>query len=128
MQQRQDRRSSSRRIALDPAGVRVGAHGDEMQRQVRERERPEPSVVWQTLGITFAGFGVATVLGTLTISDDAAVRPGELWVATAGFLLAAALCFLAHRDVNKGRRSRWVEVEELPAADEEQQKDPPTRV
>ncbi|HEY6145922.1 MAG TPA: hypothetical protein VIV13_06580 [Solirubrobacterales bacterium] len=85
-----------------------------MQRQVREREKPEPSVVWQTLAITFSGFSFGALLGALTVSRDAAVGAGELWVAAAGFLLAAALCFGAHWDVNKGRRSRWVEVEELP--------------
>lgn len=83
-----------------------------MRRQVRERERPEPSVVWQTLGITFAGFGFAAGLGALTASSEGAVRAGELWVAAAGFLLAALLCFAAHRDVNRGRRSRLIEVEE----------------
>ena len=96
-----------------------------MRRQVRERERPEPSVVWQTLAITFVGFGFAAVLGALTVTGGAAIGRGELWIAAAGFLLAAALCFAAHRDVNRGRRSRWVEVEELPT---EQQKDPPARV
>ena len=85
-----------------------------MQRQVRERERPEPSVVWQTLAITFGSFGFALGLGALTISEDVLVRPSELWVAAGGFLLAAVLCLAAHHDVNKGRRSKWVEVEELP--------------
>jgi len=89
-----------------------------MRRQVRECERPEPSVIWQTLAIAFAGFSFAAGLGALTISKDVAVRPGELWVAAAGFLLAACLCFAAHRDVNRGRRSRWVEVEDLPVANE----------
>ena len=37
-----------------------------MRRQVREFERPEPSVVWQTLAITFAGFGFSAALRALT--------------------------------------------------------------
>lgn len=86
-----------------------------MRRQVRERERPEPSVVWQTLAIAFTGFSFAAALGALTLSDGVAIGSGELWVAAVGFLLATALCFAAHWDVNRGRRSRWVEVEELPA-------------
>jgi hypothetical protein len=85
-----------------------------MRRHVRERERPEPSAVWQTLGITFVGFGLTAAVAALTIAGGAAVGRGEFWIAAAGFLLAAALCFAAHRDVNRGRRSRWVEVEELP--------------
>jgi uncharacterized membrane protein YkvI len=96
-----------------------------MRRQVREFERPEPSVVWQTLAITFAGFGFSAVLGALTIAGEETVGRGELWVGAAGFLLATVLCFAAHLDVNRGRRSKWVEVEELPS---DQQKDPPARV
>jgi hypothetical protein len=74
-------------------------------------------VIWQTLAIAFASFSFATGLGALTVSDDVAVESTELWVAAAGFLLAATLCLAAHRDVNKGRRSRRVEVEELPLSD-----------
>jgi membrane protein implicated in regulation of membrane protease activity len=82
---------------------------------LRERERPGPSVIWQTLAVTFGGFAFAAALGALTIAGKAAVRPGELWVAAAGFFLAAVLCLAAHRDVNRGRKSRWIEVEELPS-------------
>jgi hypothetical protein len=85
-----------------------------MRRQVRERERPEPSVIWQTLAVTFSGFAFAAVLASLTISKHVAARPVDLWVAAAGFALAAGLCFAAHRDVNRGRRSKLIEVEERP--------------
>lgn len=88
-----------------------------MRRELRERERPEPSVVWQTLGVAFAGFAFATGLAALTLSESLAVRPVDLWIATAGFVLAAVLCCAAHRDVNRGRRSRWIEREELPPAE-----------
>lgn len=88
-----------------------------VRRQVREQERPEPSLVWQTLGVTFADLAFTTGLAALTLSEKLAVRPVDLWIATAGFALAAALCFAAHRDVNRGRRSRWIELEELPPAD-----------
>jgi hypothetical protein len=83
---------------------------------LRECERPAPSVIWQTLAVTFGGFAFAAAFGALTIAGSAAVRPPELWVAAAGFFLAAALCVAAHYDVNRGRRSRWVEVEETSAA------------
>lgn len=83
-----------------------------VRRQIRERETPEPSAIWQTLAIAFSGFGFAVGLAALTVSDRAAFGPGQLWVAAAGFLLASGLCFTAHWDVNKGRRSRLVEVEE----------------
>ncbi|MGN6253547.1 MAG: hypothetical protein ACTHO8_00945 [Solirubrobacterales bacterium] len=88
-----------------------------MQRQVRERERPEPSVVWQAFGVAFSGFAFATGLAALTLAGRTAVRPMDLWIATAGFVLAAVLCFAAHRDVNRGRRSRWIELEEMPPTD-----------
>lgn len=84
------------------------------RRQVRERERPEPSVLWQTLGVAFVGFALATGLAALSISGRSPVRPVDLWIAAAGLVLAAVLCFAAHRDVNRGRRSRWIELEELP--------------
>jgi hypothetical protein len=88
-----------------------------MRKQVRERERPEPSVVWQTLGITFLSFAFAVGLAALTIAKHAVVRPIELWIAAAGLALAGALCFAAHHDVNRGRKSRLVEVEELSGSD-----------
>lgn len=89
----------------------------EQRRQFRERERPEPSVVWQTLGVTFAGFAFAAGLAALTLPSQLAVRPVDLWIIAAGLVLAAVLCLAAHRDVNRGRRSRWIELEELPPAD-----------
>ena len=88
-----------------------------MRRQVREQERPEPSVVWQTLGVTFGGFAFTAGLAAVTLAGRMSVRSIDLWVAAGGLLLAAALCFAAHRDVNRGRRSRWIELEELPPAD-----------
>lgn len=86
----------------------------DVRRQVRERERPEPSVVWQTLGVAFGGFAFASTLAALTLSEKPAIRPFDLWIIAAAFVLAAVLCFAAHRDVNRGRRSRWIELEELP--------------
>ncbi|MGN6216719.1 MAG: hypothetical protein ACTHN7_07160 [Solirubrobacterales bacterium] len=88
-----------------------------MRRQVRERETPEPSVVWQTFGVAFGGFAFATGIAALTVAGHTAVRPMDLWIVTAGLVLAAVLCFAAHRDVNRGRRSRWIELEETPPTD-----------
>ncbi len=90
----------------------------ETRRQIRECEKPEPSATWQTLGITFAGFAFAIALGALTLAEEVAVRSLDLWIMAAGLLLATILCFAAHRDVNRGRRSRWVEVEEVPQAED----------
>jgi type VI protein secretion system component VasK len=102
-------------LLLDILSIDVGAvTGDEVRRQVRERERLEPSSVWQALGIAFASFAFATALTALTLSGRLAVRPLDLWLIAGGLVLAAVLCFAAHRDVNRGRRSRWIELEELP--------------
>jgi hypothetical protein len=90
-----------------------------MRKEVRERERPEPSVVWQTLGITFTGFAFAFGLSATTISGQVVASPPELGIAAVGFALAAGLCFAAHRDVNRGRRSRLTEVEEHPVGEAE---------
>jgi hypothetical protein len=85
-----------------------------LRRQVRQLERPEPSVIWQTLAVTFCTFAFAAVLAAVTLSGHVAVRSVDLWIAAGGFALAAALCFAAHRDVNRGRRSKLIEVEERP--------------
>jgi hypothetical protein len=87
------------------------------RRQVRERERPEPSVVWQTLGVAFGGFAFTAGLAAATFAGRTSVRSVDLWIVTGAFILAAVLCFAAHRDVNRGRKSRWIELEELPPAD-----------
>jgi len=90
-----------------------------MRREVREREKPQPSVIWQTLAVTFSSFAFACALAALTLSKQLAIRPLDLAIAAAGFALAASLCFAAHRDVNRGRKSRLVEVEELSVGDAE---------
>lgn len=82
-------------------------------RRWRERERPEPSVVWQSLAIAFGGFAFAVGLSALTLAEDVGVRSSELWTAAGGLALAAFLCVAAHRDVNRGRISKEREVEEI---------------
>jgi hypothetical protein len=83
-------------------------------RQIREREKPEPSSVWQTAAFSFLTCAAGTIVAALTVSEHAAIRASGLWIVTAGLLLAALLCFAAHWDVNRGRRTRQREIEELP--------------
>jgi hypothetical protein len=80
-------------------------------RHWREREQPEPSAVWQTVAIVFAGFGFSAAIGALTIPQDA-MRSADLWLGAAAFAALAIACFLAHWDVNRGRKSRRYEIEE----------------
>lgn len=84
----------------------------------REREQPEPTNVWQTVGIVFLGFAFATGIGALTIPNGMAVRPSELTISAVAFAALATACFLADWDVNRGRRSKRYETEELPARDD----------
>jgi len=83
-------------------------------RQREERERPEPTAVWQTVGVVLIGFSVSAALAAVTISEDAVVTRRELWLLTAALLIWGATCLLAHLDVNRGRRARRFEVRELP--------------
>jgi hypothetical protein len=82
-------------------------------RQIRERERPEPSSVWLNGAFTFVTFAVGAVTAALTLSADAAIQPSELWVASGAFVFAAALCLVAHWDVNRGRKTKQREIEEV---------------
>lgn len=83
-------------------------------RQIRERERPEPSSVWLSGAFAFITCAVGTIIAALTLSAGAVVRPSELWIATGGLGLAGTLCLAAHWDVNRGRRAREREIEEVP--------------
>lgn len=83
-------------------------------RRWRKRERPEPSVVWQTVGILFVGLAVTTATCAFTLSDDAAIAPSELWILTGALSALAVTCLLAHWDVNRGRRVKEYETEDLP--------------
>lgn len=95
-------------------GQNAASDSDSRVRRWRKRDRPEPSVVWQTVAILFLGFAFATGAGALMVSKDAAIKPVELWILTGAFFALAITCFLAHWDVNRGRRSKQYETEELP--------------
>ena len=86
----------------------------ETVRHWREREKPEPSFIWQTTAVVFLGFAFAAAMGALTVPDEMAVRPSELSISAVAFLVLAIVCFLAHWDVNRGRTSRRYETKEVP--------------
>lgn len=100
------------RVQEEPAEPEPVADG--AVRRWRKRERPEPSVVWQTVGILFVGLAATAGACALTLSGDATLVPRELWILTAALVALAATCFLAHWDVNRGRRVREYEIEDLP--------------
>jgi hypothetical protein len=86
-------------------------------RRWREREELEPSAVWQTVAILFLGCAFGAGVAALTVASDAGIGPAELWIFTGAFLALALTCFLAHWDVNRGRRVKEYETEEFPATD-----------
>jgi len=61
-------------------------------------------------------FAIGTGVAALTLADDVAIRPAELWIATGGLFALAVTCFVAHLDVNRGRRSREYVIEPVPPA------------
>ena len=105
-------RRHRRRVQEEPAKPELVADGT--VRRWRKRERPEPSVIWQTVGILFVGLAAASGVGALTLSDNAAISPGELWILTGTWTALAITCLLAHWDVNRGRRAKEYETEDLP--------------
>jgi len=67
--------------------------------------------------VPISGFftsALGTAIAALTVSADAVIRASELWVGTAGLVLAAFICLVAHIHVNYGRRVDEYEIEELP--------------
>jgi membrane protein implicated in regulation of membrane protease activity len=67
------------------------------------------------VAVVFLGFAFATTLAALTLADGMHARASELWIGAVAFALLAIACFVAHWDVNRGRKSRDVEIEEGPA-------------
>lgn len=106
--QRGKQRTSTTETSGEPE---TGASGSRIRR-IREREQPEPSVVWQTVAIFLLGGALAAGLGALMLSEGAMITHAELWALTGLFLAWAATCFLAQWDVNRGRKIKRREVEE----------------
>lgn len=110
-------RGEASRLVEGSDGGRLGRPRDEEASDPavwhwRERERPGASVIWQTVAVVFLGFAFAATLAALTLTGSMHVRASELWISAVGFAFLAVACFLAHWDVNRGRRSRDVEIEE----------------
>lgn len=95
-----------------PAVNADGKSGGKIRRW-REREKPEPSIVWQTVAIIALTSALATGIAALTVSPGAAVSPLVFGIASGVLLIYSATCFLAHWDSNRGRKSKEYEREEL---------------
>jgi hypothetical protein len=99
--------------------TRDGSEGKRSIRRWRDWERPAPSTVWQAVGIAVLFSALGTAIAALTVSGGAPFSSRELWGITAFLVIWATTMFLAHWDVNRGRRSRHYEREELPPLDSE---------
>ncbi|HET7506740.1 MAG TPA: hypothetical protein VFJ53_00125 [Solirubrobacterales bacterium] len=96
-----------------PSGAVNGTPAEEWYtRHIQEREQPNASEVWLVFATGFLFCAVGASLSAATLSREVAMRPSELWITTGGLALAAALCFLAHWDVNRGRKVKKREVKE----------------
>lgn len=122
--ERSEQRRRLSRPDADSDGASRNRRGDASQsrtggnkRRWREREKPEPSAFWQTLAVLFAGIAVTSFIAALTLPDQSEVLSLALWLLSVACAAQAITCFCAHWDVNRGRRSREFETEELPPHD-----------
>ena len=74
----------------------------------RERELPPESTVWAGAGVAALTIGAGVAVSAALARETEAV----LWTIAIAFTVLAATCFLAHWDVNRGRRIRHAEIEE----------------
>lgn len=86
-------------------------------RRWRERERPAPSTIWQTVGVTALFSAVGTAIAALTVAPGAPVSRRELWIVTSALVVWGVTLLIAHWEVNRGRSSRQYEREELSPPD-----------
>lgn len=73
---------------------------------------PSESTVWLAGGLALLPSAAGTALAAATLADDVEVSAWVLWVTTFFLAVLALVCFLAHWDVNRGRRVRYSEIEE----------------
>jgi len=83
-------------------------------KQIEKLEQPKPSGIWLAAAFALLGCAASTLITSLTLSADAAVRPSELVVAAVGLAVMGALCVLAHWDANRGRAPKRYLVKEPP--------------
>lgn len=98
----------------DRSAENAGRSQSGRKRQIRKRERPGPSSIWQGFAIAFLFCAIGALFTSATLSAEVAVSPLVFWVTAFWIFLVAALCFLAHWDVNRGRRAKEWEIEEVP--------------
>jgi len=78
----------------------------------REREIPRVSSVWQNAGFATIALAASVALAASTVPESVAISAAVLWTAATALAVLAGACFLAHWDVNRGRKVRHSEIEE----------------
>ncbi|HKZ15039.1 MAG TPA: hypothetical protein VJL81_14455 [Solirubrobacterales bacterium] len=97
-----------------PAGRKRS--GEQEWRVRHERERPSPSTVWRGAGGVSIAIAATAIIAVLTIHDGSSPQISlPLAIGIAG-LVVAAVCGVAHYDVNRGRKVRRLEVREEPGS------------
>jgi hypothetical protein len=85
---------------------------ERVQRRVinrQEREMPDESSVWFNLGFAAISIAAGAATAAATVVHDPIIE-AVLWTVAACAALAALSYFLAHHDVNRGRRVKRSEV------------------
>lgn len=115
-----------RRKSVRSAEVRPGHHvhrsdsplspetGRSDRRQIRQivREVPGPSVAWQNAGWTLLAVAFSAGLALVALQQNVPVSATVLWAVSIASAIQACLCFLAHWDSNRGRKTRVIEIVE----------------
>jgi uncharacterized membrane protein YoaK (UPF0700 family) len=89
-----------------------------------EREIPEKSEAWLIAGRTLLSIDVGVIVAAATASKQIGIRPETLWVIAAALLVVAVVCFFAHRDANRGRTFKQLEVFVEESEDDDPRPDP----
>lgn len=106
---------SEERGSSSPSRDQTASSGTPSHRQRitrREREIPRESAIWLTAGWAVLAFAASVVLAAMTLSGNVGVSAPVLWTIAICSLVLATACFLAHWDVNRGRKVRHSEIEE----------------
>lgn len=74
------------------------------------REMPKETDRWFHIGCTLLVFAGTVAIAAATVASGSTVHPQTLWVAAGLIAIGTIPIFVAHREVNRGRRMTDYEV------------------
>jgi hypothetical protein len=74
------------------------------------REMPEPSTHWLALALAMLGIAAGAAIAAMTVSKNAAVSSGLLWVGSVALIIMSLLCGFFHWSSNREVRRRREEI------------------